>query len=70
MKYCTKNQNENWFEAQNVTDLAKKKKNSHVGVKNWSFVNYSIAICQYLTRPNISDAILAELIELWYTEHK
>lgn len=33
MKYCTKNQNENWFEAQNVADLAKKK-NSHVGAKN------------------------------------
>lgn len=26
MKYCTKNRNENWFEAQHVADLAKKKK--------------------------------------------
>lgn len=32
MKYCTKDQNENCFEVQNVADLVKKKK-SHVGAK-------------------------------------
>lgn len=38
MKYCTKNRNENWFEAQHVADLAKKKKkNSHVGAKKLIF---------------------------------
>lgn len=34
MKYCTKNRNENWFEAQHVADLAKKKKTVMLGQKN------------------------------------
>lgn len=44
MKYYTKDQNENWFEAQNVADL---QNSHHLEQKNlWSFVNRSIATIQ------------------------
>lgn len=44
MKYSTKDQNENWFEAQNVADL----QIAIIGEKKnlWSFVNRSIATIQ------------------------
>lgn len=73
MKHRQKDQNENWFEAQNVADLTKqqscgaKKKNK----KLFSFVNCSTGVSQPSDKALMQQMQpLAELMELLYPEQE